>query len=94
MPGETRLRVDSMPIPQANSLPSGPRSVRAIHKALAGNGPMTSAQLHGATGLPRRTIYNALCRLRDSGVLGQRGSLRDTRQTYFWLVPPAAVLGG
>ncbi len=46
---------------------------------------MTGKQLREATGLPRRTLYTALQRLRDMGLLKTRHSLRDTRQTYFWV---------
>jgi len=46
---------------------------------------MTGKQLREATGLPRRTVYTALRRLRELGVLHERSSLRDTRQTYFWV---------
>jgi DNA-binding transcriptional ArsR family regulator len=46
---------------------------------------MTGAQLREATGLPRRTIYAALKQLRELGILRERISLRDSRQTYFWL---------
>jgi DNA-binding MarR family transcriptional regulator len=46
---------------------------------------MTGKQLREATGLPRRTIYTALRRLREMGLLEEQASLRDTRQTYFWV---------
>ena|ERR1041385_8446620 len=62
-----------------------PPSVKTVAGALSRLGPMTSADLRGKTGLPRRTIYAALKALRGRGVLGERPSLRDTRQTYFWL---------
>ncbi|MEA3166608.1 MAG: hypothetical protein QOJ26_1480, partial [Thermoplasmata archaeon] len=45
------------------------------------------------TNLPRRTIYAALQRLRELDVIKERASLRDTRQTFYWVagVPPAAA---
>ena len=46
---------------------------------------MTGKEIREATGLPRRTVYTALRRLRELGLLQARQSLRDTRQTYFWM---------
>lgn len=46
---------------------------------------MTGQQLRQSTGLPRRTVYEALRRLKQIGLLGERASLKDTRQTYFWI---------
>ncbi len=37
------------------------------------------------TGLARRTIYGVVQRLRDAGILKEQVSLRDARQTFFWL---------
>ncbi len=62
-----------------------PASARTIIEKLEGHSPMTGKQIREATGLPRRTIYTALRRLRALGMLHERQSLRDTRQTYFWL---------
>lgn len=62
-----------------------PPSVEAVFCALYDRDPMTGAQLRDDTGLPRRTLYSALKRLRDLGVLKEQLSLRDTRQTYFWI---------
>jgi DNA-binding transcriptional ArsR family regulator len=62
-----------------------PASARTILDKLTGHSPMTGKQIREATGLPRRTIYTALRRLRALGMLHERQSLRDTRQTYFWL---------
>lgn len=62
-----------------------PESVQTVLSQLLGHSPMTGKELREATGLPRRTIYTALRKLRDMGVLKERLSLRDTRQTYFWV---------
>ena len=62
-----------------------PTSVTTVLKQLEDSSPMTSKQLREATGLPRRTVYTALRKLRDMGLLHERLSLRDTRQTYFWV---------
>jgi hypothetical protein len=55
---------------------------------------MTGRQLRDATNLPRRTIYAALQRLKELRVVSERASLRDTRQTFYWVsgseqAPPA-----
>ncbi|MEA3189887.1 MAG: Sugar-specific transcriptional regulator TrmB [Thermoplasmata archaeon] len=62
-----------------------PPSVQEVYCALYNHTPMTGAQLRESTGLPRRTIYEALRRLKQIGVLRERVSLKDTRQTYFWV---------
>lgn len=64
-------------------------SVRAVGRMLA-QGRMTAMQLRDASGLPRRTIYRALFLLREAGLVQQRRSLQDSRQSYFWLVAAAA----
>jgi hypothetical protein len=66
-----------------------PSSVVAVLDALATKAPMTGKELREFTGLPRRTTYTALRRLREMGVLHEKASLRDTRQTYYWLAPTA-----
>lgn len=60
-------------------------SVRTILGLLEGHAPMTGKQLREQSGLPRRTVYTALRRLREMGLLKERPSLRDSRQTYFWI---------
>lgn len=67
-----------------------PASVQAVLNTLHHHKPMTGKQLREATGLPRRTIYTALRRLREMGLLEEQASLRDTRQTYFWVHEPNA----
>lgn len=62
-----------------------PPSVETVFCTLYAHKPMTGADIRKATGLPRRTVYSALQRLRDLGVLKEQLSLRDTRQTFFWL---------
>ncbi len=62
-----------------------PPSAQAVAQHLATGEPMTGKELREATGLPRRTIYSALCRLRELGWLKERASLQDTRQRYLWL---------
>lgn len=60
-------------------------SVQTVYCAMYGQKPMTGRQLRDATHLPRRTIYAALQRLRELGVIQERASLKDTRQTFYWV---------
>jgi DNA-binding MarR family transcriptional regulator len=60
-------------------------SVRTVLCTLYERSPLTGQQLREETGLPRRTVYAALQRLKELGILHERVSLRDTRQSYFWL---------
>lgn len=62
-----------------------PPSVQSVYCAMYGHAPMTGAQLRESTHLPRRTIYAALQKLKELGMLNERPSLRDTRQTYYWV---------
>ncbi|MGB0653491.1 MAG: HTH domain-containing protein [Thermoplasmatota archaeon] len=62
-----------------------PASVQKVMVQLESNSPMTGKQLREATGLPRRTIYSALKRLRELGILKEQYNLRDTRQRFLWL---------
>ncbi|MFA5943755.1 MAG: winged helix-turn-helix domain-containing protein [Candidatus Thermoplasmatota archaeon] len=70
---------------QQSGLDAAPASVQVVIHQLTGHSPMTGKQIREATGLPRRTVYTALRRLREMGLLQERSSLKDTRQTYFWL---------
>lgn len=72
-----------------------PPSVQTVYCALYGHQPMTGRQLRDATNLPRRTIYAALQRLKELGVIKERASLRDTRMTFYWVAGvPAAPSEG
>lgn len=70
------------------SVAAVPPSVQTVYCAMYGAPPKTGQQLREETHLPRRTIYAALQKLKELGVLNERPSLRDTRQTYYWV--PAA----
>jgi DNA-binding transcriptional regulator GbsR (MarR family) len=63
-------------------------SVQTVLGTLHQQQPMTSADIQATTGLPRRTVYAALRTLRGLGVLMERPSLRDMRQSYVWLAQP------
>lgn len=75
----------------AELAPEAPESVKAVLCALEDHEPKTNKILQEMTGLPRRTLYTALRRLKDDGLVKQRVSLQDTRQTYFWLPDAAAA---
>ncbi|MGB0651739.1 MAG: winged helix-turn-helix transcriptional regulator [Thermoplasmatota archaeon] len=79
-------------------LPDVPESTRKVVCELASHQPLTGLELREATGLPRRTAYAAIKRLKELGVLKERLSFRDSRQTYYWLdeatiAPQAAAPG-
>ena len=71
--------------------------MRLVLGALRESGRLTGAQLRQRSGLPRRTVYQALRLLRERGAVRHRKSLQDTRQSYFWLADgpaePAAADG-
>ncbi len=71
-----------------------PPSVQEVFCTLYEHDPMTGMQLRETTGLPRRTIYEALRRLKHIGILRERVSLRDTRQTYFWISENGTTMPG
>lgn len=66
-------------------LPELPPSAQQVFCALLEDQPKTAQQLRGETGIPRRTLYTALQKLRDAQVLKEQTSLRDSRQTFFWI---------
>lgn len=69
-----------------------PGSVQTVYCAMFGHDPMTGQQLRENTHLPRRTVYAALQKLKELGLLRERPSLRDTRQTYYWIAAPPTAL--
>lgn len=68
-----------------------PPSVQEVFCTLYNHDPMTGQDIRQTTGLPRRTVYEALRRLKTLGILRERISLKDTRQTYFWIPAPAVA---
>ena len=92
-PRPARDRADVQPDPckeVLEHLPALPESAETVLCTLYHHKPMTGKDLRAATGLPRRTLYTALQRLKEVGVLKEQTSLRDSRQTYFWLEEEAA----
>lgn len=72
-----------------NSLPP---SAERVLESLVAHGPLTHKDLVAATRLPPRTLRFALARLRTSGRVDWRWSLRDARQRLYFL--PRAVATG
>ncbi|MEA3166201.1 MAG: Sugar-specific transcriptional regulator TrmB [Thermoplasmata archaeon] len=88
---------ETKPIAPDPAIAPDPRpSVRVVLGTLLVGRPLTGAEVRERSGLPRRTVYQALRILREQGLVRQRSSLQDTRQSYFWLVgqPPAADESG
>jgi DNA-binding MarR family transcriptional regulator len=72
-------------------LPEAPASVAKVICLLNEKDKLTNKEIQEATGLPRRTLYSALQRLQQEGLVRQQISLTDTRQTYFWLSGRPAI---
>ena len=68
-----------------HALPPLPESAQKVVCTLSDAEPLTGKDLRDRTGLPRRTLYTALQKLRALGVIQERTSLRDSRQSYYWL---------
>lgn len=75
----------------AHLIPDAPDSVKTVLCALEDHEPATNKTLQEKTGLPRRTLYTALQKLQAQGLVKRQISLRDTRQTYFWLPDDVTV---
>lgn len=63
----------------------GPESVRIVAQRLCTAKRLTMKQLQQRSGLARRTVYGALRRLRELGLITETPNLRDTRQSWFSL---------
>jgi predicted ArsR family transcriptional regulator len=66
-----------------------PPSAERVLEILAVHGPLTHKDLVAATRLPARTLRFALARLRASGRVAWRWSLRDARQRLYFLAERA-----
>jgi NAD+ kinase len=62
-----------------------PPSAKYIFKLLLTEGEMTQKELIESTGLPNRTVRNALSILKEKGVINQRPHLRDARQSIYFV---------
>ena len=67
------------------SLERVPPSAKYIFKLLLTEGEMTQKELIESTGLPNRTVRNALSILKEKGVINQRPHLRDARQSIYFV---------
>ncbi|MHA1399765.1 MAG: NAD(+)/NADH kinase [Candidatus Heimdallarchaeaceae archaeon] len=68
------------------SLEGVPPSAKYIFKLLHTEGEMTQSELIQSTGLPSRTVRNALKILKKKGVVGQRPYLHDARQSIYFIL--------
>lgn len=66
-----------------------PPSAERVWAVLVRAGPLTHKDLIAATGLPPRTVRYALARLRTTGRVVWRWSLRDARQRLYFAPPRA-----
>lgn len=62
-----------------------PPSAITILGLLAARGPSTHKDIVDAAPIPARTVRYALQRLKDTGRVLERPSLRDSRQSYYIL---------
>ena len=70
-----------------------PPSAERVLEVLGTNGPLTHKELIAATRIPARTVRFALARLRTSGRVEWRWSLRDARQRVYFVRHIPAALG-
>lgn len=57
-------------------------------------GEVTKKDLAQKLGLPRRTVFSAVRRLKERGLVKERPSIRDTRQSWHSLTDQGrAILG-
>ena len=68
-----------------SNLQGVPPSAKYIFKLLLTEGEMTQKELIESTGLPNRTVRNALNILKGKGVINQRPHLRDARQSIYYV---------
>lgn len=62
-----------------------PPSAKYVRYVLEDEAPLTQKQLIDETGLPARTVRDALSRLDDAGELCDEHNLGDARQRLYWL---------
>ncbi|HEV8594911.1 MAG TPA: NAD(+)/NADH kinase [Thermoplasmata archaeon] len=78
--GKLRARKAS-PLPR-----SAPPSAKFLHRLLEDQGALTERQLIAESGLPERTVRNALTYLTRASLVRRAPSLRDAREAIFALV--------
>ena len=62
-----------------------PPAAKYVFKLLVTEGEMTQKELIESTGLPNRTVRNALNILKEKDVISQRAHLRDARQSIYYV---------
>jgi len=62
-----------------------PPSAKYIFKLLLTEGEMTQKELIESTGLPNRTVRNALRIMKEKGIIMQRAYLKDARQSIYFV---------
>ena len=62
-----------------------PPSAKYIFKLLHTEGEMTQREIVQGTGLPSRTVRNALGILKEKGIISQRPYLKDARQSIYFV---------
>ncbi|MHA1866414.1 MAG: hypothetical protein ACTSVB_07720 [Candidatus Heimdallarchaeaceae archaeon] len=68
------------------SLEGVPPSAKYIFKLLHTEGEMTQSEIIQSTGLPSRTVRNALKILSEKELVGKRRYLHDARQSIYFLI--------
>lgn len=71
--------------PPAETLADEPPSAKLVFKVLEHDAPLTQQELADETMLPRRTVRFALSRLDEAGLVDDRVSFRDARQSVYSL---------
>ena len=71
--------------PPAELLADEPPSAKLVFKVLEHDAPLTQQELAEETMLPRRTVRFALSRLDEAGLVEDRVSFRDARQSVYSL---------
>ena len=66
-------------------LEGAPPAAKYVFKLLVTEGEMTQKELIESTGLPNRTVRNALNILKEKEVISQRAHLRDARQSIYFV---------
>lgn len=78
--GKLRERSAGLVLP-----PGSPPSAKFLYKLLSFEGPMNQKELIAESGLPERTVRNALSYLIEQGVVVRYTTLRDTRRAIYGL---------
>ena len=78
--GKLRAKQTVRPVP-----PEAPPSAKFLYRLLEDEGPLTERQLIAESGLPERTVRNALRYMVNANLVRRARSLRDAREAVFSL---------